>query len=274
MNRSEWSVRNERGSSLPPLRYGFRSAAPPLRGDEMREWWTRRGTTEHGGDKERPVSLSLRRAAVANDVSGERVARDVTGESGPRSEREWTTCVRTGKRPVRCGKWWVGMWVTRVSFSSLGSVRFTSPSPAVRFRSRSSRVIRVTEEGVEWGIRNGVRNRGVVSLSPPFVSLTRHGRVLRPLPRVPLSGRNPTRRGGVTWGGIRDPWGAAETTVSAPVSLIPSLRSSLIRSLPRSLHGLRSYLATPWSLVSDSRPLRGEWGGCETSVWRAKRESG
>lgn len=33
---------------------------------------------------------------------------------------------------------------------------------------------------------------------------------------------------------------------------------------PRSLHGLRSYLATPWSLVSDSRPLRGEWGGCET----------
>lgn len=34
------------------------------------------------------VSLSLRRAAVANDVSGERVARDVNGESGPGSRGE------------------------------------------------------------------------------------------------------------------------------------------------------------------------------------------
>ena len=43
--------------------------------------------------------------------------------------------------------------------------------------------------------------------------------------------------------------------------------------LPRSLHGLRSYLATPWSLVSDSRPLRGEWGGCEENVESRKAGS-
>ena len=60
---------------------------------------------------------------------------------------------------------------------SLGSVRFTSPSPAVRFRSRSSRVIRVTEERVEWGKGTGEgtewewRRDRVLCVHPSLLSL-------------------------------------------------------------------------------------------------------